>query len=42
MSKAFVQRLTSRVDDICRSIEIWLADFEMNDIATFRLQRPRS
>ena len=33
MGKAFVQRVTSRIDDVGRRIEIGLADLEMDDVA---------
>jgi hypothetical protein len=41
MGETFVKRVTSRVDDISWRIEIGLADFEMDDIASLCLQRSR-
>ncbi len=41
VGKTFVQRVAGRLDDVCRSIEIRLADLEMHDIAALRLQGPR-
>jgi hypothetical protein len=41
MSETFVQRVTRRVNDVAWRIEIWLANFEMNNVASFRFKRFR-
>ena len=38
MGEAFVQGITSRVDDIARRVEIWFPDFEMNNVAALRFK----
>ena len=41
MGVAFVQRIDRRVDDVPRRIEIRLADLEMHNVASLRLERLR-
>src|SRR4029077_13572022 len=41
MGETLVQRVTGRVDDVGRRIEIRFPDFEMDDVAPLSLQRPR-
>jgi hypothetical protein len=41
MSKALMQSVGRRLDDIARRIEIGLANFEMNNVSAFCLQRSR-
>jgi hypothetical protein len=41
MGESLVQRITRRIDNISRRIEIRFPDFEMNDIAPLRFERPR-
>src|SRR5688572_24827748 len=41
MGETLVERIRRRPDDVGRRIEIRLADFEMNDVASFRFERPR-
>src|SRR4029077_7089535 len=41
MCEALAQGLASRIDDVARCIEIGLADFKMNNIAAFCLERFR-
>ena len=39
MSESLVQRVGRRFDDVGRGIEIRLTNFEMNNVASFCLQR---
>ena len=41
MRETFMQRITARVDDVGRRIEIRFPDLEMNNVAPLSLQRPR-
>src|SRR5207248_765851 len=41
VSETFVQRGTRRLDDVARGVEIRLANFEMNNVSAFCLQRSR-
>jgi hypothetical protein len=37
----FAECVTSGIDDVARRIKVWLADFEMNDIAPLCFERFR-
>ena len=38
MREAFAQCFTSCIDDVAGCIEIWLSDFEVNDVSSLSLQ----
>jgi hypothetical protein len=41
MGETLMQRVTRRVDDVGRRVEIRFPDFEMDDVAPLSLERPR-